>query len=108
MESLKKNLWLISAILAVALLLGCFPWEYGYYRFVRIVVFIGSVLAIVGNKEEGFAWRNLLLGLFAILFNPILPILMTREIWIVVDAVGAVWFAYCVYVFRKQLKNNEI
>ena len=108
MDSLKKNLWLISAILAVAVLVGCFPCGYGYYRFLRIVVFIGSVLAIIGNAQEGFAWRNLVLGLFAILFNPILPILMTREIWIVVDAAGAAWFAYCVYYFRKELKNNNV
>ena len=106
MDSLTKNLWLISAILAAALLIGCFPCGYGYYRFLRIVVFIGSVLVIVGNAKEGFAWRNLVLGLLAILFNPILPIHMDREVWMVVDAVGAAWFAYCVFVFRKEFKKE--
>lgn len=106
MDSLKKNLWLIALILAVALLIGCFPCGYGYYRFLRIVVFIGSVLVIVGNAKEGFAWRNLVLGLLVILFNPIVPIHMDRDVWMVVDAVGAAWFAYCMFVFRKELKKE--
>lgn len=65
---------------------------YGYFVFLRIVVCLGAFVfaAIFSGKK-----REMLVILFAgiaILFNPVFPIHLTREKWLVLDAVTIVAF----------------
>ena len=78
----KKNIVLFVA--SVVLLLALFDgWQYGFFTVLRFVVFSPTAylaylayLAYQGQKE---GW-TLLLGAIAILFNPFIPVYLTRDI----------------------------
>ena len=81
---------IIPALISGAMLLGCLhKWPYGYYTFLRWVVTGTAVfiawLAGVGRGRP-FLWLFALIGL---LFNPIIPIHLERETWVVIDIVVA-------------------
>lgn len=106
MDTLKQNIPWILLIAAVLLFVGCFSLPMGYYTFMRIVVCVIAVLAIVYNKAEGFGWRNIVLALIAILFNPIIPIHFYNNIpWIIIDLLCAAWFVWLSIKLKKE-KNQ--
>ena len=68
---------------------------YGYYMFLRIAVTACASMAAYLQYQAGN--RNLLLWwcvAVAILFNPVLPIHLTREIWMVMNIIVACLFGY--------------
>ena len=88
--------WLVPIGLVLAAL---FPWPvYGYYIFLRIVMCIACAFLayrqFVSNDRLDF-W-TILLGAVAVLYNPIIPVHLTREIWSVINVgtaavLGAHW-----------------
>ena len=89
----KYRTFLLSVVAAIPLILGCFHLPIGYYTFLRIVVFIVSVILLFCPKSESVTYRHIVNGLVAILFNPIIPIyLHSKTVWTVIDAAVAVWF----------------
>ena len=86
-----KTLLYISIAL---LILACFPLPYGYYKFLRIAITVISVIYIVQNAEKGFSTTNVVWGIVAILFNPLIPIFLSKTIWVVLDLITAVWCGY--------------
>lgn len=105
MGTLKQNIHWILLIAAVLLLVGCLNLPIGYYTFIRIVVCIIAILAIVDNKDNGFGWRNIILALIAVLFNPIIPVYLHSKItWVIIDLLCAGWF---VWMSCKIKKNNK-
>jgi hypothetical protein len=87
--SLSKSSRVIVALLLVFALAD---WPYGYYTFLRWAVFLVAGLhlfsAEVRPSQTGVILGFVVLG---ILFNPIAPVYLTREIWSVVNIVGAVF-----------------
>lgn len=103
MNSLKGNIGKITIFAAILLVVGCFSLPIGYYTFLRIAVCVISILAIVVNHKNGFDWVNILLGIIAIIFNPIIPIyLHNKDIWIVIDAISALWMAAVTFLISKK------
>lgn len=103
MDSLRKNIKWILLIAAVLLAIGCFKLPIGYYTFLRIVVCITAILAIIANKDSGFDWCNIIFALIAIFFNPIIPIhLHSKLAWTIIDAICAVWMGYGFYHLKKN------
>ena len=100
MNWLKEN-WL--AIVSGIMLLLAVPtfWPYGYYQLLRWVV-AGSAAYIAYQKYEldSKFWMWLMIAI-AILFNPIVPFHLDKEVWIVVDVVVAVIFFLSTVVKRK-------
>ncbi len=87
------SLWVGTvALLVVALL----PWSYGYYAFLRLVVFAVSVW--IGYEQ----WKHddavsgwvVAFGAVALLYNPLLPVHLTREIWTVLNLATAMLFLW--------------
>lgn len=86
---------------AVALLVALAPLPYDYYRLLRVgVTAAAAVIATHGFRSHrlGWAWLMVLLGL---LFNPITPVSLGRQLWIVVDALSAVAFFAASYSVRS-------
>jgi len=81
-----------SLFAALCLLATLLDWPYGYYVFLRIVVFIAALFVIAtAYKSQQF----LSLGLWciiAVLFNPIIKIPLSREVWQPIDFVCSVLF----------------
>ena len=84
----------------VLLVLAILPLPYGYYTFLRpVVCFTAVFLAWFSYKQQRVRWVWIM-GLLALVFNPIIPLYFGREFWIFVDLVAAVIFA----IFLKKFK----
>ena len=46
------------------------------------------------NARKGFSTMNIVWGVVAILFNPLIPIFLSKTIWVVLDLITAVWCGY--------------
>ena len=97
--SLKKP----SIIAGVLLLLAIPPiWPYGYYIFLRWVIFITSIIVAWGfHKSKLTAW-TFIFGAIAFLFNPIAPIYLTKSNWITIDFVSSIFFFLAAYSAKKK------
>ena len=84
----------IRYVIAGLLLLGVFELPYGFYGFLRIVVTLYAVvLAYSAYKNRANNVMYLWIGI-AILFNPLLPIYLGKEIWVVLDLLTAGLIAF--------------
>ena len=95
---------LIRLIPAGMLVLAVGPWPYGYYMLLRVIVFAGGLLlaALTYQRVKQFTiWIGLFL-IVAIVFNPIVPLHLTREAWLVLDLAGAALFATHWFVMRES------
>jgi hypothetical protein len=89
-ERLPLPLWLIPGLMLLAAL-G--PWPYGYYVLLRLVVCLASI-AIAWRLRESNAPVMWALVALAILYNPVVKIALARQVWMVVNVVSVVPFAY--------------
>jgi hypothetical protein len=109
---LKSIPWFVWVIPAVMLLIATARLPYGYYTFMRIVTCAAAVLIAVASWNErpaGQFWAVLFGGL-AILFNPLIPIHLTRSAWFVLDigaaAIFAAHFVIIRYIGRATEQNH--
>jgi len=83
-----KRIWIPQAIAIPMLLWALYPGNpYGYYRLLRVVccaVFAYLCFSAVRLKLQGWAW---VLGIMALIYNPLFPLHLTRTIWSVVNLV---------------------
>lgn len=84
----------VSLVPIFLLLVAVLPLPYGYYTFLRIVIFLAAIsLALQRYHALGrVGGLSIAFGLMAVLFNPVFPIHLAREIWIVSNFVGAAVF----------------
>ena len=82
------SVWIVPAVLLVLALL---PWPYGYYTFLRLgVCAVSGWLAYEQWRHDNAVSGWVVgLGAAALLFNPLSPIHLTREIWNVLDLAAA-------------------
>ena len=94
-----KTLAIIAiVILAIAIL----PLPvYGYYVFSRITVTLIAVyLAVQAYKKDNSSQLLFMVGI-AILYNPIIPIHLTKPIWVILNMLTAAIF-YREYIANKK------
>jgi hypothetical protein len=81
-----KRPWIPQAIAAVMLLWALYPENpYGYYVLLRLVccpIFAYLAIQAYSQNKPGWAWT---LGITAVLYNPLIHIHLTREIWSVIN-----------------------
>lgn len=96
-------------IAALCCFIGIIDLPIGYYTFLRILVFLMSLIIIVNEfRSRGFWVITFILIL--ILFNPIFPIyLYLKPIWIVIDIiVGILLLIYFLTLTpKKKVKTHE-
>jgi len=96
--------WL--AVIAGVLLLLAIPtgWPYGFYVLLRWTI-TGSALVIAyGFYESKIAHWALVFGGIAFLFNPIFPIYLDKQTWVIIDLIVAIIFFVSSGVVRKAKK----
>jgi hypothetical protein len=102
-NSVIKNKNILSVIIAGMLLLATPPeiWPYGYYIILRWAV-TGTALFVLwaSYKLEKQAW-TWIMGIIAILFNPIAPIYLDKEAWTIIDIVVAGLFLASIFQVKK-------
>ncbi len=88
---------------AVVFLLGALaPWPYGYFVFLRWVVCFAALMVAFRAHEIERLWALWTFGLVALLFNPLIPIYLTRELWAPIDLLTAVLFAVAIASLRER------
>lgn len=100
---IKKLLLLVSTILLLLALMD--GWPYEFFTLLRFVV-CGSTayVAWLSYKvgQENWSW---FLGAIAILFNPLFPIYLTREVWVITDVMISIILFLC--TFHLELNNDN-
>ncbi|MDD5638660.1 MAG: hypothetical protein PHO28_02005 [Candidatus Pacebacteria bacterium] len=97
----------IASWIAILMLLLAIPtgfWLYGYYIILRWAV-IGTALFIlwIAYKLERKIWIGLM-AITAILFNPIFPVYLDKEVWIFIDIIAAFTFLVSIFKIKPIIK----
>ena len=87
---------------AAVMLLGALGrWPYGYYTLLRIVTCgAAGYGAFVAYEWQRRMWVWIMVAV-AVLFNPVVPVHLTREIWGVIDVGAAVLLVVSVFAVRQ-------
>jgi len=78
-------------IAGVMLLVALANMEYGYYQFLRLMIFAVSAYVIYATRSSMKIdfWMAIS---SAILFNPIAPIILSKDSWHLIDSLFATYF----------------
>lgn len=110
---LEKRPHLISCVIAaIMLFLALARWPYGYYQLLRFVVCgVSAYVAFMAYNWHKI-WATCLFGFIAVLFNPLIVIHLSRELWQPVDIVCGIIFIVVVFTLDKsaeeQQKGNQL
>lgn len=66
------------------------PLPIGFYTFLRFAVSIAGIwIAIVAAKSSQAGW--VVIGVVVVVvFNPLVPVWLTKEIWVSIDLIAAI------------------
>lgn len=94
---------------AVFLVIAILPLPYAYYTFLRLFVcVVGAYLAYQQYVYQDSVDRwVVVLGAVALLYNPLVPIYLTREIWIVLNLIAATTFVLHLVALKRNLRNSD-
>lgn len=104
-----RRIWIPQAIIIVMLLWALNPENpYGYYIILRFVVCgVCAYLAFQAAEIEKIPWVWIL-GITAVIYNPIIRVHLNREIWSVVNMATIVMLVITFWVFQQQdSEENE-
>ena len=90
MKKVIKENWF--TIIAGIMLLLAIPaiWPYGYFQILRwVVAGVAVYNAYIAYKLKQNGWMFIMIAI-AILFNPIAPIFLQKQTWIVLDLITSV------------------
>jgi len=104
---LDKHPHLIPAVVAALMLFGALrQWPYGYYQLLRWVTCAAAVFVAYMAYTWEKKWATVFFGIVAVLFNPLIPIHLTREIWQPIDLVCAILFVVvAIALHNPEFKN---
>ena len=80
----------VVGLVAGMLLFGVLPLPYGYYPLLRLVVCGVFSFAAYHAFQKSHGLYPWILVLTAVLFNPIVPVHLPKELWAVLDVGAAV------------------
>lgn len=101
-----KVLWTTPAALLV---IAVFPLPYAYYTFLRLFVCAASAYLAYQHfihRDSVDRWVVLLVAI-ALLYNPFIPIYLTREIWILANLITATIFTLHFALLRRRVGNSN-
>lgn len=104
---MKRTIWekrslLIPSVIASLMLFGALAsWPYGYYQLLRFVVCgVGAYTAYTAYIWQKM-WVVWLFGFVTLLFNPLIPIHLSRELWQLIDFVCALLFLIAGFLLKS-------
>src|SRR3972149_5625390 len=83
----------IPCVIAATVLLGALGrWPYGYYQLLRWITCGAAVFVAICSYGWQKIWLVWLFGFVAVLFNPLVPIHLSREVWQPIDVICSMLF----------------
>ncbi len=97
-----KLIFLIPAIFLC--IVPFFKFPYGIYTLLRIVVTLSAAFIIYDNykKTNNVNTTLVIFSMILIVFNPVFPIRLNRELWLPIDLTAAAIYFYHYMKIRKQ------
>ena len=99
----RKKIWIPQAIVIPLLLWALIPANpYGYYivlRWICCAAFAYLAIQALSLGRDGWVW---ILGVTAVVYNPIFRIHATREIWSIVNLVTIALAVASVFVLKSD------
>jgi len=107
MELIKKykQLFIIPQIFIIILLLNAFAYNpYSYYIFLRWTVFLVMLFNLY-NYIKRLDRSFFVFVAILIIYNPIRPVHLTREIWSVINLATIISILITIYWYLKEIKK---
>ena len=105
---MKRRPHLVPCIVAAAVaLIAIADLPYGYYTFMRLVVCATAVFVVVIAAKSGQTWAIWLFGILGFLFNPVIPVHLTKGIWQPLDLVAAVALMVAAFAVRRRVHSTN-
>lgn len=98
---MSENKKIAASVVIGAMLFALLPMPYGYYQVMRWVVCGAMIFLAVDSGKAGSAWVYVW-GILAGIYNPVVPVHSTREIWGIVNVVTIA--ASAIYIKRRISK----
>lgn len=89
------------------LLLALSRHPYSYYILLRWVVCGTSAYGAFKSAELGKSVWAWVLGIIALLFNPIIPVHLSREIWAPINIMAALIFVVSIFTIRTGKYDDK-
>src|SRR5690606_9253221 len=89
-------------ITAAMLFVAVAPLPYGYYTLLRVVaccVFAFAAYCMANQKAHA---ASCVFGLFALTFNPLIPIHFAKEVWVVIDVAAGIVLLFAAKPLSKS------
>lgn len=101
----KRGFWpgIAAIVFLVAAVFG--RWPYSFYVLMRFVVCGSAAYLALGayrDKSQFWMW---IMGAMALLFNPLVPVHMSRHDWQRLDVVGALVFVIHLVIIIRRTKS---
>lgn len=103
-----SKFYLIPFILSIIFFISMFELYYGFYTFARIIISLFSAifLFLLYIYNDKFSMWQLPVILITVLWNPIFPVYLDRETWLILDGCGMiteiVLGVYAYKLWKKQ------
>ena len=103
-----KRIWIPQVIVSPMLLWALNPENpYGYYillRWVCCAAFAYLAIQALAQEKGGWVW---ILGVTAVVYNPIIRIHLTRDIWSVINVATIAIAIASIFVLRVKTEKSE-
>ncbi len=104
---LEKRPHLVPCVIAATMLiLALVPWPYGYYQLLRFVVCGVAVYVAFITYQWKKIWATWLFAFIAVLFNPLIPIHLSRELWQTIDVICGVIFIVIAIILNVHVISS--
>jgi len=108
MAKTQKQIIIPSIVVMILLFIAIFPIEeYGYYILLRWIVCLTAIyIAYFSYETEKIYW-SWTMGIIALIFNPLIPFHLGKDIWIVLDFIVAIVFGINIFIFKKNKREEK-
>jgi len=95
-----------AAIAAALLLVAVLELPYGFYTFLRLGVTAAAVYVAYSAYEWGKTWALWSFAVVALLFNPLVPVHLSKSAWMPIDLATSACFFVSAVVLKEDTKQS--
>lgn len=106
MQLKVKENWFLF-VPAILLFVATADLPYGYYQILRLVVTLYALIfaATFYSREDKISPKVLLLVGIGLLFNPIFPVFLEKDVWVVIDLIVGLFLGLVAFRFLKLTEH---